>query len=115
MTLVFRRLHETRFTVKKTFLIIPFQDKIYPGCLAKSLKTMSTMYDKVETKVTRLIQKFSEHATNLSYIENGKTVQLQAAPIKDHLHVYTQVQLQQCFELTKIYTKPSIYNFFTYK
>ena len=53
---------------------------------------MSTMYDKVEGKVTRLIQKFSEHSSNLTYIENGKTVQLQAAPIKDHLHVYSQVK-----------------------
>ena len=73
------------------FLLFHFQDKIYPGCLAKSLKIMSTMYDKVEAKVTRLIQKFSEHSSNLTYIDNGKSVELQAAPIKDHLHVYTQV------------------------
>ena len=70
------------------------QDKVYPGCIAKSLKTMSKVYDSVEIKVGQLIQKLSGHQKDLAYVDNGKTVSLQLAPIKDHLHVYSQVQLR---------------------
>jgi hypothetical protein len=74
------------------------QDKVYPGCIAKSLKTMSKVYDSVEAKVGQLIQKLSGHQQDLAYIENGKTVPLKSAPIKDHLHVYSsQVLLNYIF------------------
>ena len=63
--------------------------------MAKSLKTMSAVYDDVESKVSRLIEKMSGH--DLTYSENGKTVELSAAPVKDHLHVYSQVTLKLPF------------------
>jgi hypothetical protein len=40
----------------------------------------------------------SGHQQDLAYIENGKTVPLKSAPIKDHLHVYSsQVLLNYIF------------------
>ena len=53
------------------------------------MKTMSSMYDRIELKVSQLIKKLDGH--DLAYMEKGKKVQMEAAPIKDHLHVYSKV------------------------
>jgi hypothetical protein len=53
------------------------------------MKTMSSMYDTIESKVSQLIQKLDGH--NLAYMDKGKKVQMEDAPVKDHLHVYSKV------------------------
>ena len=50
---------------------------------------MSGMYDRIESKVSQLIQKLDGH--DLAYTDKGKKVQMEAAPVKDHLHVYSKV------------------------
>ena len=74
-------------------LCLIVQDKVYPGCIAKALKTLSSRFDAVESKVTSLIEKLSGHKSGLSYVDNNKVVALRDAPVKDHLHVYSQVRI----------------------
>jgi hypothetical protein len=62
------------------------------GCIAKSLKTLSSTFDGVESKVTSLIQKLSRHEDGVTFVDGQKVVALSDAPVKDHLHVYSQVQ-----------------------
>ena len=42
---------------------------MYPGCIAKSLKTLSSTFDVLESKVTTLIQKLARH--DLEFVDDG--------------------------------------------
>jgi hypothetical protein len=50
---------------------------------------MSAVFDEVETRVSKLIGMTA--GGDLAFVDNGRTVSLADAPVKDHLHVYSQV------------------------